>query len=118
MSAWPATLPQQLEQDGYSEDLPNGVIRTNMDAGPAKVRKRYTAAVKPVSGQLVLTLTQVGILQAFFEDDCDYGASTFTWVHPSTGVAATCRFTSPPRLSARDGNWVATVSFEVLPDGS
>ncbi|QLH37711.1 MAG: hypothetical protein HWD60_00095 [Defluviicoccus sp.] len=44
MSAvWPSSLPQKPLVDGFSETAPNLVVRSPMDVGPAKVRRRATA---------------------------------------------------------------------------
>ena len=40
---WPATLPQEILAEGYEEGLPDVLVRTKMDAGPDKVRRRATA---------------------------------------------------------------------------
>lgn len=116
MSAWPGTLPQQFSQDGYQEQLPDVVLRSEMDTGPAKVRRRYTAAVLTFQGQMEMDLDQVEDLEDFYADDCDYGATTFTWVHPRTGAAVTMRWVRPPTIQALPGGWAqATLVVEVLP---
>ena len=62
-SSWPPTLPQQLSRQGYGESLPDNVIRTTVDAGPEKRRRRFTAAVKPLRGSMVLTSVQLETLE-------------------------------------------------------
>lgn len=37
MPVWPVTLPQDVLIDGYDEKVPEMTLRTQMDAGPAKV---------------------------------------------------------------------------------
>jgi hypothetical protein len=115
MAAWPGTLPQQFEQDGYHEIFPEAWIRSNMDIGPDKIRKRYTAAIKQFSGQMFLTPTQAAALFTFWETTTDYGTIPFDWTHPRTGAAEEVRFLAPPELRAQEGKYLATIRIEVLP---
>lgn len=116
MSAWPGTLPQQFEQEGYQETFPKVTIRTEMDVGPAKLRKRYTAAIKPFVGQMFMTPEQVETLETFFEVTTAYGSLAFDWENPRTGVAASCRFVGEPQLEAVEGgDFKVTIQIEILP---
>ena len=45
MTSWPATLPVSPLLDGFIETVPETIIRTDMDQGPAKTRQRTTAGV-------------------------------------------------------------------------
>lgn len=116
MASWPATLPQAFEQDGYSEPFASNVVRTEMDVGPPKVRKRYTAAVKQFAGLMYLTETQAETLETFYETTTNWGSDAFDWVHPRTGAAISCRFAGPPVLEQARGRYVAAmIQIEVLP---
>lgn len=116
MSAWPGSLPQQFEQDGYQEAFPKATIRTEMDVGPAKLRKRYTAAIKPFTGQMFMTPDQVEDLETFYETTTAYGSLAFDWEHPRTGAAVSCRFVGPPQLEAVEGgDFKVMIEIEVLP---
>ena len=65
MPSWPATLPQNFKADGYSETGDEVVVRTEMDAGPPKVRRRHTAKTTLLGGRMILTKTQVATLESF-----------------------------------------------------
>lgn len=82
VAVWPESLPQVPEIAGYSEGLGKQVIRTDMDAGPAKVRRRTTANVRPLSVQYTLTTAQLDIFIAFWTDDCQGGALPFQMRDP------------------------------------
>jgi hypothetical protein len=114
---WPATLPQNILIPGYGESLPDTNVKASMDVGPAKVRRRATAAVRPVSGQLVLTLAQLGDFKDFYNDDLLNGSLRFAWVDPYDGTTAVeMRFTEVPSWSAQDpDNFVVNVKLEILP---
>lgn len=116
MPAWPATLPDTLLQRGYSEQRQSAVVRSDNDAGPAKVRRRFTSAVRTISGTLTLPAALVETLDNFHVTDCDEGALAFDWTHPRTGVAATLRFTAPPIYSPLSGQYYSVaLALEVLP---
>jgi len=81
MPTWPVTLPTQPNGD-FSETPPDLLLRSEMDAGPDKVRKRYTAGVREFEVEYKFLPEQMDIWEAFYEDDLDDGANSFTWPHP------------------------------------
>ena len=42
---WPTGLPQHIQMQGFSEQLPKNTIKSKMDHGPGKVRRKDVAAV-------------------------------------------------------------------------
>jgi|ADurb_Leu_02_Slu_FD_contig_41_16848_length_484_multi_1_in_0_out_0_1 hypothetical protein len=115
--SWPNALPQNLLSEGYNESLRDNVLRSTPDAGPAKVRRRATAGVKPVSGRQALTTTELQALITFYETDLLDGSLRFSWTSPIDGTTAVeMRFTSPPSWSAIEpGLWDVAIAVEVLP---
>ncbi len=114
---WPATLPDTLSLEGLSDRLPSGAIRTQMDGGPVKQRRRFTAAVEPITGSLVLTAAQTEILDAFWLTTTKMGTLSFNWTHPRKLTAVEMRFvaTSPPQYTPAGGLYSVTLELEVLP---
>jgi hypothetical protein len=116
MASWPGTLPTEPIETGYSETAPNNLIRTNMDVGPAKVRKRTLANVRQLTVQFVLTSTQVGYLDTFYVTTTNSGADSFTWTHPRTTSPITLRFVNPPTYTPIEGGlYSVSLSLEILP---
>lgn len=116
MASWPATLPDQPLQNGYKESPPNLVIRTEMDAGPAKVRRAMTSNVRQISCHMILTSEQLDTFEDFFIDDCASGATRFTWTHPRTGTSADFRFVGQPVYEPLSGtDWDVTFELELMP---
>lgn len=116
MATWPASLPQELRIIGFSESGPSGNVRTEMDAGPAFVRNRYSAVPDEVPGTQVLSKAQVATLDAFYKTTLMNGSLAFTWTHPRTGVSAELQFTARPQFRPRSGDvWEVTLPLEVLP---
>lgn len=118
MASWTTTiLPQVPRLSDYSETMPNLVIRTQTEIGPAKVRKRFTSAERPFKLSMILTSSQATAFDAFFVDTCDGGATQFTWVHPRTqSTGANCRFVGQPTFTAVDGGYYQVdFEMEILP---
>jgi len=117
MATWPVTLPSfdEILIDTYQEVAPDNIIRTQMELGPDKIRKRGTAAPTPFTGSLYMTSTQVGILRTFYDGTISYGADSFDAVHPRTSSAITARFTAQPQIARMGADWVVAIGCEILP---
>ena len=79
---WPTTLPQVPEFNGYKRSLPNNLIRSSMDTGSDKVRKRGRFKPEVVSATYILDNTQKTTLENFVHDSLAEGAICFNWPHP------------------------------------
>lgn len=117
MADWPSTIPQTLSVDGAGEAAPDTAIRSAMDVGPAKVRRRASCAVRRVTGKIVMTQDELGDFREFYDEDLLGGALRFNWVDPWDGTTAVeMRFTAPYTLSAfgQDG-YEVSMELEILP---
>ena len=114
---WPASLPQEPLVAGFTEQAPNTRIRSQMEAGPAKVRRRFTAGTRNFDCHLYLSADQVEALDAFYVSTLAGGALSFGWKHPRTQAAVTYRFVEPPSYKPvkRGSAWQASLKLEVLP---
>lgn len=110
MTAWPATLT--ITRDSYSETPPDRVIRSNMDTGPQKTRRRSSSAVRPIQLRLFLTDDQVETLDEFFDAN---DALVFDFVDVRTGDTKRTRFTAPPTYTPNETMWEVAVKLEYLP---
>jgi hypothetical protein len=117
MATWPASLPQFVLTEGFEESPPDVLLRTEMDAGPAKVRRRFTAGVRPLKAVIVCSSAQVTTLETFFAAALASGALPFDWVHPRTQAATSFRFVRPPSIAPERGGkyWRVGLDLEVLP---
>jgi len=114
--AFHADLPQKLFVAGYGQSFPAVTIKSNMDAGPAKVRRRFTAGVTPVSGTMILTAAQLVILDTFYNTTLLGGSLRFSWTKPPAHtVACEMRFTEVPNWTKVEEEYEVSLSFEVLP---
>lgn len=115
MAAWPSSLPQYPLATQFSEVSRGGLIVTEMDAGPPKRRRRYTAEMTRFNYGLVLTETQVNTLETFWETTLSMGVDAFDWVHPRTKSAASLAFvTRPTYVPAGAGYWTAQFNLDLM----
>lgn len=77
MSAWPSDLPRP-QLDGYQFAPVNAVIRTDMEAGPARQRQRFTAAPIMLSATWHFTAAQFASFRTFFDSTVHRGADWFS----------------------------------------
>ena len=115
-AAWPGTLPQDVFVEGYNERFGGTRLRTQMEKGPAKQRRRGTAAAKPLRVGVPLTRAQVAIFESFYEDDLEGGTLDFTWLHPRKLTTVTFRFVEDPDVAPDSGqSWRASLALEIMP---
>jgi len=113
---WPATLPQGLLKSSFSDGPPDNLLRTQMEAGPAKVRRRTTAGVRPLSGAMRVTAAQWAIFKTFFDTDLQSGALSFAFPDPDNEAATiTVRLLNYKRASAGGLDFKLELTFEVVP---
>lgn len=123
MSAlWPATLPQALQVSDLEETFPDMLLRSEVDAGPAIVRRRFTAAPQPIAGSLKMTRAQLALFYSFYVDTIGGGSLAFEWKHPRTAVTQDFRFTAPPavrpyspRFDDATDYWTVSMALETVP---
>ena len=116
MSAWPDTLPQSPLIEGFRETPANATLRTEMETGPAKLRRRTTAATATLSLTFLISTAQLAVLDTFYADTLQHGTLPFDYTHPVTGETVSCRFRQPPARGALgDGYFRASIDLEVLP---
>lgn len=115
MATWPATLPAPA-LSSLQESPPDNLIRSAMDKGPAKLRRRTTANIRPISFTLMLTPAQVDVLDIFYDVTTFSGVDEFDYTHPRTGNPVTARFADRPQYQEREKVvYAVAVSLEILP---
>lgn len=77
MATWPTTLPPMPLRDGYEITFGNPTIRTDMESGPARVRRRSRASPDKIPLQFLLTEAQMATFRAWFDADIQQGAAWF-----------------------------------------
>jgi len=118
MPTWPGTLPQTVGWPGYARRLQETRVRTNMDAGPAKVRARFRSGILEQDVPVVyFTKAQWLLLETFYITTLLQGTLVFDWTDPISGLPVNFRFTSPPQFGAMLGpdTISVTLNLEVVP---
>jgi hypothetical protein len=109
---WPELLPPTLLLAGLSMQPQNNVIRTSMDAGPKKARRRYTASTKSFSGKQVFSAAELAVFEQFYHTVLAAGVLRFNFTDPITLETSEFRFSGPYSTAAVEGLWQVSMSLE------
>lgn len=116
MPSWPATLPAPLS-NGYELKPQDQTLRTDMEKGPARVRRFSSARNDRVKLGWEMTDAQAAIYRIWFDNDIAGGSIWFTisLVVGTTGFQTmTARFVGVPNMvSVPVLRWLVTGEIEV-----
>lgn len=112
---WPTTLPDYLLQDAYSDAFPDNILRTQMEVGPAKLRRRSTSTPRKFDGSVWLTSSQHGDLSTFYITTTLGGTLRFSWKDPVSRAVAEFRFAAVPSWTTKGAQFDVKLSLELLP---
>ena len=73
-------------------------MRSPMDAGAPKVRRRFTTAGARYEIPVLLTGEEKQVLEDFYDVDLHGGELPFTWEDPTSDTSVSFSFGEPPRL--------------------
>ena len=98
----------------WQEQSFDQLVRTNMDTGEPKVRRRFTKTVRSAKVQVNLLKDDYNLFLQWF-DNCRQGVLPTKMVEPS-GVESVWRFATVPQYDWIDPRVVSvTVNIEQLP---
>ena len=109
--SYPAGLPP-VRASGFQATYQNPVIRTAMDAGPAKQRLRYTSAPKQVTASVVVDEAERELFESWFRDVLGFGTLRFVMQNPQTLSLEEFRFTGPYGETETDGLYELSLPLE------
>jgi len=116
---WPTGLDVKPLASAYDEQPPRLIIRTPMDSGPAKVRRKLSNNVRIVQIEMLLSQDELEDFDEFFTLTILGGALSFEWTHPRTGEAIDSRIlcddSNGPKYRWEDGSYLVSFALEVLP---
>lgn len=92
---WPFACPRS-----WAEQSKPNLIRSNIEEGYPKVRRRFTKAWAEIQVTFVLSWTEKAALDQFLSKDCQDGAQPFTIVDPFTNQTRLVRWKDLPDISA------------------
>lgn len=118
MASWP--LPKRPRLD-LTISVQDARLRSAVDHGPPKMRRRFTAAIRTWSFTILVTGTEKDALEYFYTTTLSEGVTAFDWTDES-GAAESFRFARPPTFSVVTGHdnpdlrlWEVGVLLEALP---
>ena len=114
MLSWPASLPQEMELSGTKETLPDAVLRTQMEAGPAKTRPKYTRAAGKMEAFFFLDENQRQVLKDFYRVETKSGEVTFFIPQPLSGELMEVQFLGPPRIEPAGAMYVGSIRYKMM----
>ncbi len=122
MTTWPSDLPTVPVRDGYRVSSDNGLVRTEMESGRARQRRRFVRAYKRVAITWRLSDVELERFRSFFYWDINHGADVFAISLPvaATSRPVSARFVvdSQPRISYRGpALWDLTCELEIISTG-
>lgn len=109
---WPSVLPD-CPQTWNEVDKPS-TVRSEVDVGVAKVRRRYTRELTSISASLTLKRSEYDNLINFYRTTLKDGLYSFNYKHPYTGVMLEIRFVNPPTISMNSKAFQVTFEWETL----
>jgi len=117
MNLWPSTLQQLLNSSSWDYKFGETNIRSSMDTGAAKVRRRFTHSIDSMSCTIDLHKDQYTTFDTFYRVTLNSGVNTFSFQNPLTGtVNDKWRFVSPPSISYIGGEYFrVSMNWELLP---
>lgn len=120
-TSFPPSLTRSPLVSSLTETPGKATIRSEMDQGEAKVRRRFTGDTREFPVDLQLTRAQLAVFDEFYQTTTKAGSLSFEWRHPRTGATADFRFLDRPQyrpLAPRgDGTewWLVSFPMEMLP---
>ena len=118
--SWPtANNFPQSPQKGFTESIGQNIIRSAMDAGPAKMRNRGKLPTT-MDLSFILTTAQTTTLETFIKDTLA-GVKRFNFTHPRTAATVEARIVPQGEGDffnlqyLAPGYWKTNLKFEILP---
>lgn len=115
MASWPTYLPAP-QRRGYEINPGDPTLRTQMDAGPDRVRRRFTAIPSRIGVGWCFSEAQLALFEAWHKYKIADGSAWFTvnLVNGQGSQSVEARFAKPPKKVLLGGsNWDVGAELEV-----
>lgn len=109
---WPVSLEQYVDVESFNYKFGETVLRSDVDIGPKKLRRRFTRPINTATVSFRLPMDDYNTFVTFFNTTSNGGVTPFELAHPITGVTKEWRFTGPPEIRPLGGTEFS-VSFEL-----
>jgi hypothetical protein len=112
--------------DSMQVDVQDILLRTQMDSGPPKIRRRYTGASRYLTCSFVFTFEQAAAFNNWYQGDLGFGSNRFNWITPYSNAPCVASLRKPPTVTPAssiirrtDGGyhmlWKYTCDIEIHP---
>lgn len=112
--AWPDSLPAPLI-DGYTAKPKATFVRTEMDSGRARNRRRTVTGATEFQQRYRMTMSQVAIFEAWFENEA-FGGAAAALMPVITGggkILVQCEFTDTYSKASVPGSKLFDISISL-----
>ena len=108
---YPSTLPSIAGKP--TEVFQDTVVRTPMEQGPMKLRRRYTSGSTFLTFSAVFTAAERNSFITFWRTEIDEGATAFLMTDPNTNTLTRFRMLSMPSIQHLRGDGSQTDLYRI-----
>lgn len=108
MATFPASL--KINRSNFKESPADRVLRTKMEVGEAKTRRRSSNALRSVNMSLTLSEDELQTFDDFYEEN---DSLFFDIFYPRTQTTVRARFKSNPNYSLDETLWQVSAELEI-----
>lgn len=113
MPIWPTTLPQLPQRNNWKNGIPNNQLRSDMDAGTAKVRPKGGDRQYTVDVTYVLKKEQMLALREFVINTLHDAVICFDWPEPISGELVRAEIKGGTDALYNESLWGQTNAFQI-----
>ena len=113
---YPSSLPLPLIR-GYSYSDSSHFIRTEMETGLARQRKRFTSTPTFFNIQFIYEQGAMSHFESWYANELNYGIELFNLqlaIGAGPAIASEVRITSPPSINSNNQHYNVTISIETV----
>jgi len=97
--AWPVSLQQVLNRDSFAISSAETILKSDMETGAPKRRRRFTKGVKDLTCSILVNGAGYSTLDTFYTTTLNGGIDSFEFIHPITSVLTLYKFNGPPKFT-------------------
>ena len=113
---WPTTLQQLMNEANFGNEFGDTVLRSDMEVGPPKTRRRNTRGYDNFTTSIELTVTQYNTFKTFYNTSLNGGVLAFEIEHPITRVLSEFKFAANPTVRSLGGGiFRVNMAWEEVP---
>lgn len=114
MATFPANLQKKMIRSGYGIKPMDPVIRSDMEVGSPRTRRRTFARNDKVTFSLIVTEAELTQLRSFIDNDANGGAAWFDLALPGCEPADEAKLKAYPEIQRFSINcWKVDIEVEV-----